>query len=342
MPRYANGQIPESELIIFNRGQTIHWVNGQKVVEDWYQGLTPGTYQKHLALVKRSGGRLQLSAGFSCYRPLYGQRIARLLYGNGAAVVGTSSHGGYWEGRDTMAMDYGNWSAVFGTRQAFYDACRAVGLTPGMISTSRGYPDEPWHVIDFEPWRAVPAGGGAVPFETEPVETEYDMRAIHSPNRPWSLVGSGYFRELNDEEAANTIWPKHELNDRQFDLNRQSALAAVATLPATGGMLVISSPNRPKTLVGPGYYRVLNDEEAANVSALAERVVAGNDRQYDLWVSMALAGQGAATPLNADLARVVTEAVAEQLKGLDLDVDAVDYDKVAQVVREKFRTEPMS
>lgn len=183
MSRYPNGQIPEHELIIFNRGRTIHRLNdGSTLVEDWYQGLTPGTYQKHLALVNRTGGRLQLTRGFSCYRPLYGQAIARKLYGNGAARVGTSSHGGVWEGRDTLAMDYANWYAVFGSRDAFYAACRAVGLEPGLISEERGYPDEPWHVIDGQPWRAVAggAGGGATPFpipEPEPIK-EDDMPGI--------------------------------------------------------------------------------------------------------------------------------------------------------------------
>lgn len=188
MARYPNGQIPDSALHRFNAGRTVHWKNGRQIIEDWYWALTPGTYRKHLALValaKRNTGRnLQLSSGFSCYRPLYGQVIARTLHGNGAATVGTSSHGGVWEGRDTLAMDYHNWASVYdGNRARWFADVRAVGLTPDMISPRRGYPDEPWHVIDFEPWRAVPAGGGATPFplpeaEPEPIKKEDDMPGI--------------------------------------------------------------------------------------------------------------------------------------------------------------------
>jgi hypothetical protein len=217
MPKYPNGQIPEHELHIFNRGRTVHQLKGGgTLVEDWYQGLTPGTYAKHVALVaralKNTGKRLQLSAGFSCYRPLYGQTIARTLYGNGAATVGTSSHGGYWERQDTLAMDYGNWSYVYnGDRGRFYADCRAVGLTPGMISRERGYPDEPWHVIDLEPWRAVTAGIGAVPFsppepEPNPPYLEDFMITVTCPTllNGWIfLLGVGYIKNAPGDQGHN-------------------------------------------------------------------------------------------------------------------------------------------
>lgn len=157
---YRNGEIPESALVIFKRGHNSR--DG-----DFYWGLPPATYLKHLALVaralKRTGRTLSPSDGWSTYRPVAAQIAARKRYGTGAAVPGTSSHGGFWEGRDTAAIDYGNWAAVYAkfrgrAREEFYADCRAVGLTPGMISKARGYPDEPWHVIDLDPWAAVPEG----------------------------------------------------------------------------------------------------------------------------------------------------------------------------------------
>lgn len=171
MPSYRNGQIPESLLVVFRRG----W---NRTDGDWYHALSPATYTRHLALVarayKRTGRTLQITEGFGAYRPFHAQVIAQNLYGNGAALPGTSSHGGFWEGRQTLAMDYGNWGAVYGWGQAaFFEDCRAVGLTPGMIMRSRGYPDEPWHVIDVDPWSAVPAFDGVVtpftPARPEPV-----------------------------------------------------------------------------------------------------------------------------------------------------------------------------
>lgn len=192
---WKNGEIPLKELHVFNTGRTIHNVNGKKYVEDWVQATTPGTYQKHLALValaKRNRGRtLQASPGFSFYRPLAAQDFARFLFGNGAARRGTSSHGGWWEGRETMAIDYHNWSEVYGgDRAAWYADVRAVGLTPGMISPARGYPDEPWHVIDLEPRRAVPAGGGATSFNPAPatLPEEEEMSEIISSSAGQSLM----------------------------------------------------------------------------------------------------------------------------------------------------------
>lgn len=162
---WRNGYIPESDLVIFRRGRNA--TDG-----DWYWGLTPATYARHLALVARAKARtgrtLEPGDGWSTYRPYAAQVIARRIHGIYAAVEGTSSHGGYWEGRETLAVDYSNWSWVYGgDRAAFYDDCRAVGLTPGMIEPRRGYPDEPWHVIDMNPRSGAPASSNATPFEED-------------------------------------------------------------------------------------------------------------------------------------------------------------------------------
>lgn len=158
-PSYKNGYIPSSLLVTFATGTN---ADGY-----WEHQLSPATLAKHRALVARASrrGALRLTPGWSCYRPYYWQEVAQRLYGNGAAKPGTSSHGGFWEGRQTLAMDYHNWSTLYGGDQAAWFAdCRAVGLTPGMIMRSRGYPDEPWHVIDLDPWAPAPAGIGAEPF----------------------------------------------------------------------------------------------------------------------------------------------------------------------------------
>lgn len=189
---WKNGEIDERELVIFKRGKN-------RVDGDWFHGLTPGTYARHLELVRiaknRTGRALEISEGFGAYRPVAAQIRARELYGNGAAVPRTSSHGGFWEGRETMAVDYGNWSWVYekhGGRQAFYSDCRKAGLTPGMIEPSRGYPDEPWHVIDLNP-RSMPsfAGKEAVPTPANTVPSEEEEMkpfVVMLPNGRWALV----------------------------------------------------------------------------------------------------------------------------------------------------------
>jgi hypothetical protein len=178
MPTYSNGYIPETLLVIFKRG----W---SKIDGDWYWGLPPATYARHLALVALARKRnpnvwLTPTEGFSCYRPYWAQVIAQKVWGNGAARPGTSSHGGFWEGRQTLAIDYHNWGQVYGWNQAAWFAdVRAVGLTPGMIMRSRGYPDEPWHVIDLDPWGPVPAFSGIfTPFvgaTAQPIIEEPEM-----------------------------------------------------------------------------------------------------------------------------------------------------------------------
>ncbi|SCL27004.1 Peptidase family M23 [Micromonospora pallida] len=57
-------------------------------------------------------------------------------------------------------------------------------------------------------------------------------------------------------------------------------------------MKLIQSTNRGIALVGPGYFRQLNsDEEVHAAVALAGNPLVGNDRQFDLWRSIAFEGQ---------------------------------------------------
>jgi len=162
MPTYSNGYIPEHLLVVFKRGRN-------NVDGDWYHALSPATYARHLALVDRAyartGRTLKITDGFGAYRPYAAQVLAKRLYGNGAADPGTSSHGGFWEGKQTLAMDYGNWAWVYESGFAeFKEDCAEVGLWAGAIMPDRGYPREEWHVVDLNPWSAVPAFDGAKPF----------------------------------------------------------------------------------------------------------------------------------------------------------------------------------
>ncbi|MFI0795812.1 hypothetical protein ACH4OY_24480 [Micromonospora rubida] len=58
------------------------------------------------------------------------------------------------------------------------------------------------------------------------------------------------------------------------------------------GMRLIQSTNRGIALVGPGYFRQLsNNEEVVAAVALVGDPLIGNDRQFDLWRSIAFDGQ---------------------------------------------------
>lgn len=203
--RYRNGEIPESALVIFKRGHNER--DG-----DFYWGLPASTYRKHLALIaralERTGRTLSPSDGWSTYRPLAAQVAARKRYGNGAAVPGKSSHGGFWEKRDTAAVDYGNWAWVYAkfgarAREEFYADCRAVGLTPGMISKARGYPDEPWHVIDLDPWAPVPAGSITSMEDEMSAKAEQQIEAVYA-----AVFGPANLHYPDGRPVEKTTWAK--------------------------------------------------------------------------------------------------------------------------------------
>lgn len=177
MPNYSNGHIPDGLLVTFNTG----W---NSTDGNWKHQLSASTYRKHLALLaltrQNTGRTLTITEGWGAYRPYNIQVLARQLYGYGAATPGHSSHGGFWEGQQTLAIDYGNWGWVYGwNRDDFFWAVREVGLTPGLIHPSRGnnYPDEPWHVVDLDPWAPVPAG---LNYKEDDMFTEEDRERLNA------------------------------------------------------------------------------------------------------------------------------------------------------------------
>lgn len=147
MPRYSNGYIPRSELVL---------IEGNHLA-------TRGTAARWEALkadvLKHEGIRLRITGGENAYRSFAGQQFARknaCAKGrcNDAAVPGTSSHGGSLNGRDAGAIDVDNWAAL--GKEKFYAYCRRNGFEPGYFSW------EPWHIIDWAPY-TVPTGGGSQP-----------------------------------------------------------------------------------------------------------------------------------------------------------------------------------
>jgi hypothetical protein len=222
MPTYKNGFIPLDLLVVFFRGRN-------DVDGDYYHALSPATYARHLALVerarRRTGRKLVISGGWSAYRPYAAQVHAQQIWGRGAAEPGTSSHGGFWEGRQTLAMDYGNWAYVYGNgdgrdtpdkRAAFFDDCRAVGLSPNLISPQRGYPDEPWHVVDLDPWSAVPASVDVRPFpEEEPEdESEEDEMKLKGLEYTRKSDGKSVFMLFNE---GSGFYAEHEGVDGSYN-----------------------------------------------------------------------------------------------------------------------------
>lgn len=335
MPSYTNGNIPLALLVVFKRG----W---NATDGDWYHALSPATYARHLALIaralRRTGRLLSISLGWSAYRPLDAQWIARRIWGVGAAVPGTSSHGGFWEGRQTLAMDYGNWAWVYeyhGGYEAFADDCRAVGLTPGMIMRSRGYPDEPWHVIDLNPWSAVPAFEDATPFT--PVKEEEPMTLmlrVKIPNgtKHTCLLSDGVFAHLMPEDKPDYV----------RDANKAEWVDA--DLAWLARLLRVFGCDKNIWDVRDGKFVVLDP--------LAGTVAQGNTWTADKAVRAAVAGIKIPTVDPSPLVAAVERALAN-VPAPELDEDAIIAGilaglpdtatpvQIAKAVRDEFTSNPL-
>lgn len=139
MARYPNGKIPKSVLVHLGGD---HW-------------LTPATKARWGALVedvlRNEGVRLQITPGPNAYRDIgWQQHYWDTLPYPQASFPGGSSHGGDYKGRDSMAIDVGNWGLL--GKAKFYTYARKHGFEPDFFDW------EPWHIIDWSPW-AMPAGG---------------------------------------------------------------------------------------------------------------------------------------------------------------------------------------
>ena len=151
MAKYKNGQVPAS--LLTRRGKI---------------RLTAGTWAKWDALVADVKARFGITltitqgsgvtSGSGGYRDLAMQRAVKRKYvelgkPNQAATEGTSSHGGEYKGRDAMAIDVNNYWAI--PQHEFFAAARRAGFTPNVFDGKGGRPLEPWHLIDYDPYRKV-------------------------------------------------------------------------------------------------------------------------------------------------------------------------------------------
>lgn len=201
MSAHRNGQFPLSMMLPIATGTNSDGY--------WEHRLAPGQKRRWEALVEdvlaNERVRLKITDGWNAYRPLDAQWTAYRNNPPGmAAYPGTSSHGGIYNGRDAMAIDVANWGLL--GKDKFYAYARKHGFTAGAIS------NEPWHIIDYNPW-VVPAGGGSTPFTPPTPSEEDDMLALritdYQGNKHLCTLGLGVFRHLiagdNPERIKNAI-----------------------------------------------------------------------------------------------------------------------------------------
>lgn len=196
MATYSNGNVPYSVVSVVLAGGTDE--NGP-----WEFRCTPA-FAARWAFAKRYaetrfGRTIYIRTGWNIYRPLFSQVTARrnaCAAGNcsGAAVVGSSSHGGNWNGRDCLAVDVDpnglTWDQVDEAMAAAGFAIQQI--TEAMSGISGG---ERWHYIDFNAFGPVPAGMDATAFtqDSDPQSQEEDDMALTIYRRGASIrvVGDG-------------------------------------------------------------------------------------------------------------------------------------------------------
>lgn len=192
MPKYANGHIPLSELVHLG---TEHW-------------LTPATAMRWVNLVAdvraSEGVTLRITGGPNGYRNMAWQRVYwdALPYPQ-AAYPGTSSHGGTYRGRDSMAIDVDNWSVL--GKSKFYSYARKHGFDVDVFSW------EPWHIVDWSPWSLPPGGSGgssSVPQTLVRNETKGNnvIRFLYADNGgpQWTVINysnGSAFRAYNQSDG---------------------------------------------------------------------------------------------------------------------------------------------
>lgn len=200
MARYPNGRIPDSELVRLG-------------VEHY---ATPATAQRIRNLVAdiraNEGFTLEVTGGPNIYRNLKWQKFYwDVLPYPQAAYPGTSSHGGEYQGRDAIAVDFNNWAIL--PKQKWFDYARKHGFTPNIFSW------EPWHVVDFNPWvMPGPSGGGIAPSpEPEIKKDEEDSMKLfgykNTDGRIWYVqfdTSSGFWSEFvtNDKDYVRALAEK--------------------------------------------------------------------------------------------------------------------------------------
>lgn len=205
-----NGRLDESRMEVLGSGWDRY---GQ-----WYHLAPPGTAARWRELVRlareKYGVTLRVTPGWNIYRPLRIQYAYRRDLGVWAAVPGTSSHGGVYDGREFMAIDVQNWGDLGWAR--FVALCRIVGFMVNFVT-----PTELWHIGDPSPW-SVPAFAAinVKPLTiTQPEPEEDDMGFYYG-------CGAKPFMFFNQSRGKS-----RQITSDEWEMLRAFQRGAVPTLP---------------------------------------------------------------------------------------------------------------
>ena len=334
---YPNGRVPLNLLV--HLGGNLY--------------MFPGTYRRWLNLVdlvqRRHSVTLRITRGnelwndWSGYRSYDAQVIYKIKLPDLAAKPGYSSHGGSYGGRESGAFDVNNWASI--GKDAFFKACRDVDLTPGIDSR------EPWHVVDYAPC-TVPAGGVSTPF---PTPTPANLLELIMANPIVNVVGKN-----GDPVSGGAIWTGRDDGGWEPYLQPEWKPNARGIL----GVVFFGSKNGEDQTAVPTVSQADFDNV---VKPFWAKMCKGRTTASDVWahkiqaqdadgkplpgVSFEAAGFEASTnaqvnfikknpvAVSPEQIKAIADAVAAQIGQPDVKID---YALIADTVRAKFKSEPLS
>jgi hypothetical protein len=221
--------------------------------------------------LKHFGRTIFIRTGWNIYRPIASQRVARAnacAAGNcaGAAVAGSSSHGGNWNGRDCLAVDVDpnglTWDQVDEAMSAAGFAVQQI--TEAMSGISGG---ERWHYIDFAAFGAVPAFTEETEFTPEPEEEDMSYSIINTTDGKIMLVS------LVTGKRAHIGSPYHVTLLQRQRKNDPVDVMLEAELDVTGAYLLAVNPPVNATVDTAALAAALGKIDAAQDAAVVKQAV---------------------------------------------------------------------
>jgi hypothetical protein len=147
--------------------------------------------------------------GWNGYRPLGSQITYKAHLGMQAAMPGTSSHGGVYQGSDCFAMDIGNYWAV--PWEVFTRLARKWGLTTNFVT-----PEERWHVGDKNPWTMPDGSGGST---TPTIKEDDEMYSVLINGKQYGLAKQ-FITHYGTVAQAQVTRSVTSATDELHDLNK--------------------------------------------------------------------------------------------------------------------------
>lgn len=177
--------------------------------------------------------------------------------------------------RPDAAIDLANWMGAYSTKFGSF------------LKLNEGY-----RTLDGQRyWKAQEAAGGN---EAAPVgRSNHGLGQAIDFERSYIPEGSVKLQWLRDT-AATYGFARYAGERWHFDYIRAYTPVTQPTTPKRkdSDMILIQSPGRGIAVIGPNYYRSLAAGEELDCALAAwGNPIGGNDRQFDVWRSLALTGQ---------------------------------------------------